>query len=365
MAEKTKTYQKVKFPYEIISKGSKEFLKSVPAKDRKGLLYRWVIEQPDAKWSLDSENQFISEYSKSEILAASISLYNLGMDFRINYLNPYPENPMTSISITLPDREKIEKVFGIFEAFYSEFVEKIRDTNTDNIFQIAPRYNYEKILPSLFVDKKLLVDLERYILQRCGQLDVRKKQVPAYAGTIIDSSGTLSLPSIESYPREIFDNETETITLSYGETYENIRIHLRFAKNRNSSEIEISYKGENAREVVESIKVGIYQCLKDSKTWNFIYHPHEAVFTLLIYSLLFVLGITIYNAVKTAIWSQQGLSAILFLFTYFVAPSFKPYTTFETRQNMIIRKWSGWIVESLLGILLIWLIASLFPTLIP
>jgi len=207
--------------------------------------------------------------------------------------------------------------------------------------------------------------LERYILQRCSQLDIRKKQIPDYSVTIIDSSGTLSLQSIESYPREIFDNETETITLSYGGTYENIKVYLRFAKSKYGSEIEISYKGENAREVVESIKVGIYQRLKDSKTWNFIYHPHFAIISILIYPLLFILGTTTFNAYKTGIWSQQGISVTLMLIIYLIAPNFKPYTTFETRRNMIIRKWSSWLIESLLGILLIWLIASLFPTLIP
>jgi hypothetical protein len=368
MATKSKTYNQIKFPYDVIDKAYKEFLKSVGTKNKKSLHRTWDIEDIDAKWTLDSETQFISEYVKDEIIEASFLCFDLGdIKFSVSFSNRSFDKPNTRISISLGNREKIEKIFDIFEAGYSEFIEKVKaiDNNNNSNSQIASRYTYEKKLPSVFVDKNVLVDLEHYILQRGSQLDPRKKQIPDYTVTVIDSAGTLSLQNIESYPREVFDNEIETITLSYGKSYENVKIYLRFGKSKERAEIEISYNGENAQEVVESLKVGIYQRLKDSKTWNFIYHPHFAVTAILIYPLLVILGATLYAVYKTGIWSQQGIAVTLLLTVYLIAPYFKPYITFDTRRNILIRKWSGWLIESLMGILLIWLVASLFPSLVP
>ena len=348
-------------------KRSNEFLKSIDPKNRKSLHKTWEVEHPETTWILDSENQFISEYVKDEIIEATFLCFDLGdSKFKISFSNHSYEKPNTHVSIALPNRDEIEKVFKVFETSYSEIIEKSKDVGKDDTsaLQIATRYSFEKKLPSVFVDKRLLVDLERYILHRCRQLDVRRKQVPDYYVTIIDSSGTMSLQSIESYPREIFDNEIETVSLAYGGIFETIKIYLRFAKSRERSEIEISYKGENAREIVESIKIGIMQRLKDAKTWNAIYHIPWGLQGILIWvTLAGFVGIII-NLYREQYWSQTLTATTIGLAVYLFAPIFKPYTAFETRRNMSIRKWSGWLVESLLGILLIWLLWLLFPAII-
>jgi len=161
MAEKTKTYQQIKFPYDVLDKAYKLFLKSIPAKDRKLLSPRWEIEYPDSKWSLDSEVQFISEYGKNEILSANFSYYHFNAEFRLSYSNYSYKSQETRISISLPNREKIEEMFLVFETSYGELAKKAKDSPNDHAMQISPRYNYEKKLPSVFVDKRLLVDLGR------------------------------------------------------------------------------------------------------------------------------------------------------------------------------------------------------------
>lgn len=369
MATKSKSFQQVKFPYEVISKAYDEFLRSLSAKNKKAIHKTWEVEHPDSKWSLDSESQFISEYVKDEILEASFICFDLAESkFSVSFSNRSYEKPNTRVSISLPDRERIERIFNVFETSYNEFLAKIKTADREDIntiSQITPRYSFEKILPSTFVEKRLLIDLERYILQRGSQLDIRKKQLPDYAVTILDSSGTLSLKSIEAYPRDVFDNETEHITLSYGAAYENINIYIRFAKDKNRSKIEVSYKGENAREIVESIKLGIFQTLKDSRTWNIVYHPHFIIQILLGYGFLAAASLLIYSIYSARVWLQTSLVLSLLLLVYLIAPIFKPYTTFDTRRNSLIRKWSLWFIESVLGILLIWLVALLFPALIP
>lgn len=369
MATKTKSYQQIKFKYEVINKAYKEFVNSLNAKYKKDLRKTWEIQYSDSKWELDSESQFVSEYIKEEILEASFWCYSIDdSKFSVSFSNSSYEDPKTRVTISLADREKIEKVFGVFETDYNNFLvhlkENVKDDNSQKL-QVTPRYSFEKSLPSTFVEKRLLVDLEHYILQRTSQFDIRKGKIPNYSVTILDSSGTLSLRSIEAYPRDIFDNEIEYVTLSYGDSYENIMIYIRFGKTKDKSKIEISFKGENARENVESIKVGIFQSIKDSKTWNFIYHPNFIITGVLVNVLFFSVVAVLYAIFKQGIWSQQATAIALFSSVYLFASNFKPYTTFDTRRNIVIRKWSGWLVESILGILLIWLVATLFPTLVP
>lgn len=374
MATKSKTYNQIKFPYDVIDKAYEEFLKSVGAKNKKSLHRTWDIENIDAKWTLDSETQFISEYVKDDVVEASFLCFDLSdIKFSVSFSNRSYDQPNTRISISLSNREKIEKIFDIFEASYSEFIEKskIIDKDNNSNSQIAPRYNYDKNLPSIFVDRRLLVELERYLLQRGTQFDARKKQIPDYSVTIIDSSGTLSLQSIESYPREIFDNAIEAITLSYGRTLDGIKIYLRFGKSKDNSKIEISYKGSNARETVESIRTGVFQILKDFKTWNMIYHYDLTRNLLMGLILVGIIGPSfsffqeIFISGTITAWTNPIIATALIVLLYMVAPLVKPYITFNTRRNATIRKWSGWLVESLMGILLIWLVASLFPKLVP
>jgi hypothetical protein len=369
MATKSKSYQQIKFNYDVITRSYKEFLKSINSNHKGSLQKSWEVQYVDTKWELDSESQFVNEYIKEEILEASFRCYTSNeAKFSINFSNYSYEDPKTRVSISLADRDRIEKIFDIFEASYNDFLVRLNDTaKSDDASrsQIAPRYSFEKTLPSTYVEKRLLVDLEHYILQRAKNLEAGKIKIPDYNVTILDSTGTMTLKSIESYPRDVFDNEIEYITLSCGDSYKSIMVYVRFGKTKEKSKIEISYKGENAREIVESIKVGILHSIKDSQTWNFIYHPNFIVVAILINVLLFSAGALLYAVVKQGIYSQRAIAITLLLLAYLVGSNFKPYTTFDTRRNETIRKWSGWLVETVLGILLIWLVATLFPPLVP
>jgi hypothetical protein len=229
----------------------------------------------------------------------------------------------------------------------------------------APYYRFDVSIPSTLPDIRSLASIEKYIHQRAGQLVNNDEESPQYAVVISDSMGTLSIKTIEEFPYDLFDNKTDYINLKYGRAYSDFEIDLKFHKDRYDSKLRIAYKGENSRDVVESIKIGILKLLGDIKTNNWLYHlPTLQTIIILQLYLCGVLAV-IYYLQENPLWLQ--VSAIfIFDIVYLIAPRYKPYTTFDTRQNQSIIRWNRWLIESILAALLGWFLLSwIIPVIFP
>src|SRR5258706_6955641 len=294
MTEKRKSYEGVKIPYQIISDGIKIFHRLLTPKNKKELRKSWEVKYSHESWKIDSEEQFRAEYNKDEIVAASIYYFATGSSLVVQY---YKVNTIvaTSISVSLSTIEKVEKVFSVFDAYYEEIQKQIRETeklakaeeknlevNKPELETPLPEYKLEAILPSTLVDIRTIANLEKYIKQRVSQLVTDKETTasdfdflrPTYKVTISDSQGTLDMSSISLFSKDMFDNDTYSVTLKYGKLLgsNTFEIKVAFAPERISSKLKLSYKGENARDIVESIRIGIFNILNESKTNHSFYH---------------------------------------------------------------------------------------------
>jgi hypothetical protein len=384
MTEKSKKYLQIKFPYQVISDAIALFRKSLSPKQRKEIYTSWDVSYSEEDWKFDTEEQFRAEYNRDEIVRASLSLYNLDFHLRISYDKGYRVS-VSRISISLSSIDKIEKVFSVFDSVYAKFreeqleqeaKEKEEKSQAQSLEseksapyyrseKPAPYYRFDVSIPSTLPDIRSLASIEKYIHQRAGQLVNNDEESPQYAVVISDSMGTLSIKTIEEFPYDLFDNKTDYINLKYGRAYSDFEIDLKFHKDRYDSKLRIAYKGENSRDVVESIKIGILKLLGDIKTNNWLYHL-PTLQTIIILQL-FLCGVlaVIYYLQENPLWLQ--VSAIfIFDIVYLIAPRYKPYTTFDTRQNQSIIRWNRWLIESILAALLGWFLLSwIIPVIFP
>lgn len=328
------------------------------------------MSYPDVSWKFDDEEQFQTEYAREEITSATIMLFNVGFKFRVDY-NKYFKGPETQVSVELSKINNIEKVFSILDEYYEKYLKELEEKRL-RVEAVRPEiplpyYDLNTIIPSTLVDIKLLAELEKYIYQRGRQLiDDEEKNKFEYTITILDSSGTLRLESISSYPRDIFDNDIYYLKAKYDSLYSSFEISIVFTKDRDPSKVKIAYKGENAREIVESIKSGIFKLLNENKTSNSFYHsPLLQLFlgTMAVISSFMTVAYLITKNIKGV---STGLLVFFTLFLLLGAPSLKPYIVFDTRKNRSIIGWNKWLIQAVLAALLGWILFSfLIPAAFP
>lgn len=385
MTKKTKDYEYVKFPYLVISEALKTFHRQLGPKDKKYILKEWSVDYSGVSWKYDNEEQFRSEYNRDEITRAGLSIHTQQASFRIAYSRDYKTS--STITVEYSSIDKIEKVFSVFDENYEKFREKPKepaDSRDDGWLTRKtpepeiplPKYDREIILPSTLVDIRAIANLEKYIGQRVNQLDTEKKPTlsgleflrPEYTLTISDSQGTLNMSTISLFSKDMFDNDTSSINLSYGKflgsnTFE---IDVRFTPDRYSSRLKISYKGENARDIVESIKIGIFNLLNENKTNHSFYHSR---WSQLILTVLTSLAVNLSLQTFIGRWQSWLPYVIIFPIVFFftsVVPSLKPYSVFDSKKSRSFTSWNKWLIEVILAALIGWvlftlLIPSIFP----
>lgn len=377
MTRKTKEYEYVKFPYLIISEALKTFHKQLRPKDKKYYLKDWSVDYSGVSWKYDNEEQFRSEYGRDEITRAGIHLHTEQASISIAYSKNYKST--STITVECSNIDKIEAVFSVFEKNYEKFQEKPKESKdgepTKNALESEtpfPQYDREIILPSTLIDIKAIANLEKYIAQRVSQLDVNIKPtlpgmeylMPAYKLTVSDSQGKLEMRSISLFSRDMFDNDTSSINLSYGRLLgsNTLAIDIKFTRERYNSTLKISYKGENAREIVEGIKIGILNVLQENKTSNSFYH---SIWLQIV--LIFLMAIAITGSLRNFVpvspdWWVFLIPIILGLFIMNIAPRVKPYTVFDSMNSRSNAGWNKFLVEAIIGAFIAW---ALFNVLIP
>ena len=387
MTEKTKAYTDIKFPYQVISDVVKTFHRSLSPKNKTYVIKMWSIDYPEVSWKFDNEEQFRAEYTREEVVHAAISLHTAQSNLRITYSKDYKGRKTSSISINLPTIDKIEKVLSVFDENYEKYREMPKEAEDTQKGEVTtqkepeheiplPQYKLEAILPSTLVDRRIIANLEKYIQQRINQLDIVKTPTPfeldflkpTYTLTISDSEGTLKMDTISLFSKDIFDDDTSSVNLSYGKLLGSnpFEIDVTFRPDRYASKLKISYKGENARDIVESIRIGIFNILKENKTNHSLYHSPWSQ-SLLSGLIALALLLSFPNLLITGkpSWLAIAISSVItFLFFYFV-PYLKPYTTFDNKKSRSFRGWNKWLIEAILAALLGWVILTLIPNIFP
>lgn len=114
MQEKTKTYERVIFTPQVIKEAVATVEKIIPQKRRQltGLILDIRLSAKEA-WSHDNEEEFFADYQKRFEYARFMKSYDYDHGGKIRISVHWPD---TDISILMPSRSDVEKVFNILES---------------------------------------------------------------------------------------------------------------------------------------------------------------------------------------------------------------------------------------------------------
>ena len=114
MPTKTKTYKRIIFAPEVIRQAVDILINSLPLSKRKMTGQILTIELPsDEKWRHDSEEEFFADYRKS----FEFVHFEKSFDHNIGEIEIFIYATRdTDVSISMPSRVDVEKVFNVFEA---------------------------------------------------------------------------------------------------------------------------------------------------------------------------------------------------------------------------------------------------------
>jgi predicted nucleotide-binding protein len=115
MPEKKKTYERVIFTPEVIKEAAGVLEATLPDEKRKLRFETLEIELSSGEeWSHDSEEEFFADYRKGFVEAMFRKTYEKADIMFHVYLSNYEQ--FTRVSIEMPSRADVEKVFGFLES---------------------------------------------------------------------------------------------------------------------------------------------------------------------------------------------------------------------------------------------------------
>lgn len=217
------------------------------------------------------------------------------------------------------------------------------------------KFNIRKDLPSIKIDKELISQLEKYILEEIPEISGIDKSIiqNKYSIEIVDMLGTSVFKSIAEFPLNSFQDGTKKIQLGfsiYEKTYSNVDIS--FSTNPFGSQINISIESNNPREKAQGIYNGLMEYVNQNKTYNHYFHKFYIV-------LLGGIGIgllcfvTILFLKKSFFYATLFLSASIIITTYsYYFPILKPYSEFSTNRQKRYNKFFSFIVWGVISYLI-------------
>ena len=136
------------------------------------------------------------------------------------------------------------------------------------------KYSARIKIPSCTVGRRLLTDIEAYILSRWEDFDPQER--PNYYFAITDPIGTETIPNVADYSPSLFPDDSQEATLSlsapkFGQQLSSLRVS--FAVDRISSTISINLNGPNARELAKGIVDGVLGYVRPWQNYNGLLHP--------------------------------------------------------------------------------------------
>jgi hypothetical protein len=228
---------------------------------------------------------------------------------------------------------------------------------SNNPMSKNPTFKYSLNLPSLYVDKNLLENLEDYfynklpiILNQSNEI-IREK----YNIIIEDSNGEEKIGSIKEYILNTFPNDTKEITLSiyYWEKDESVSISIYFNKDKIGAKIKIEISNKSPKETTQGIVSSLNQIVNQNKNNNNLYHP-----SIFIDALISVIGLgSFWLSISLLVFGVQyslfflSLSIISFSYSY-PLKKMKPYISFDSNNQRKYDRVTNWFFYGLLAFLI-------------
>jgi len=223
--------------------------------------------------------------------------------------------------------------------------------------KINPNYKYSEKIPSLYVNKDLLENLESYFLEKIPViLNVNAEIIRnKYKLIIKDSNGEEEISSIKDFNLNIFPNDTKEISLNlyFWNDNQTNSITIYLDKDRIGAKIKIEISNSNPKETTNGIISGLNQILFQNKNNNFLFHPNIWVDAIIsgIGFLAFWVSLNIFQSnVKLSI---SFLSVSIISLSYLsILKKLKPYISFDSNKQRKYDRNTSWLFYSFLAFII-------------
>jgi hypothetical protein len=206
------------------------------------------------------------------------------------------------------------------------------------------RFNLEKQLGSIRVDKDLLTRLEEYFLSELARMSgVSPKHFPkVFSISITDGVGTEVLHSIKDHRPVQLPDSTQRVAVSYNTSLDyddelaaKIDVNLSFGREDLYTAVKVNCTGPNARQVAISIEEAVLLLLEPHWTHNRLFHPFVG-WEVLLFVLMFFAAATGFTLIASgqisaASWLLLLTAALLAYF--YAAKRLKPWSSFDSRSD--------------------------------
>lgn len=226
-------------------------------------------------------------------------------------------------------------------------------------------------LTSCVVDKELITAIEEYILKETanyfsavenedGGKGVEYSKEEMYHLLIQSKNESTRYNSINDFDDDLLPDSVQTVILDFN-SYKNVFMNIRVIFHSSFSDhpaVEISMKGQNARELCSHLGTGIKSLVFRNRTTNHWFHNRTLLLSLLlIYTLWNVANYFVLTFTPSAS-PVHLLNNILFNFLFalltvwiILSIFLRPYVTFRTSRQTIITL--GYNIFSILYLLII------------
>lgn len=244
---------------------------------------------------------------------------------------------------------------GLLGALYSYY----KSQTTFLIGNNMERYKLSKKFPSCTVSKKLIKELEKYLLDRIpkkmkGVLSLEEDKKINYKIQLKDKYGEEHFTTIDEYHRDRFPNDTQSIHINYFLNRSDLSINIEFSEHLMLSDIRIDLQCEGAKEIVQGIYSEIHNVINEHKTIHYVFYGS---YTWSIIAALAILLFTI-TSIKTPHSDLIADFLKLIIVFYFILKFFAPYSRFETIKTEKLDKATSWVLNGLAGVLVFGVIAT-------
>lgn len=225
------------------------------------------------------------------------------------------------------------------------------------------RYEIEKQIHSCSVDKKLIEELEKYILNtvKDGVEDTESinKNIKL---CLFDEYGSECLGSISDYHRDLFPIDTKKICLCYKDSNSKFgKIKITFGKDSFSSRIEIECIGDNSKEKSHGVLKAIESHINEFKNYNFLFHGFYEMISPLLFGPSFlgliIFSISLYKNQPLGYFEIGGITLFIFSCIYFTLGRVSPFCEIDTTKSRKTNRAIKWFLNGLAGVLIFGVIA--------
>ena len=216
-----------------------------------------------------------------------------------------------------------------------------------------PSFAYDHPLPSLRVTKDFLVSLEEYLVKKVSETSLMslEEAQAALRIEIDDSLGSERLNSIAQLDASCFSDSTNRIEVELEAPYRKddrrLRIRLSFSKGRLFSTLAISATAPNARDVVLSLKEGIFRVVDPQRTWHWLFHPNPQTWGVVSVIGIILVYLLIHQDLKGSIFPLTLVTFAFIWFYLFKFGSLRPYIAFDSRASKRYDKIWSWFITGL------------------